>query len=52
MGAMKVLDLIHVMLAQWFYKWALSEINPMHPDVPRIMMRRQELADKAARIFA
>lgn len=49
---MKVLDLIHVMCAQAFYSWALREINPMHPDLPRIMMRRQELADKQQRIFA
>ena len=50
--AMKILNLIHVMVAQAFYKWALSEINPLHPDVPRIMMRHRELQDKARRIFA
>ena len=49
---MKILNLIHVMVAQAFYKWALAEINPLHPDVPRILMRRQELADKARRVFA
>lgn len=49
---MKILNLIHVMIAQAFYKWALSEINPLHPDLPRILMRRQELDDKARRIFA
>ena len=49
---MKILDLIHVMVAQAFYSWALREINPLHPDVPRILMRRQELADKARRVFA
>ena len=49
---MKVLNLIHVMVAQAFYSWALREINPMHPDLPRIMMRRQELADKRNRMFA
>ena len=38
--------------AQAFYKWAMSEINPLHPDLPRIMMRQQELQDKARRIFA
>ena len=52
MASMKILNLIHVMVAQWFYSWAMSEINPLHPDVPRIMLRRQELADKARRIFA
>jgi len=49
---MKILSLIHVMLAQAFYRWAMREINPMHPDLPRIMLRQQELADKAQRIFA
>jgi hypothetical protein len=49
---MKILNLIHVMVAQAFYGWALREINPLHPDVPRIMLRRQELEDKARRIFA
>ena len=37
---MKILNLIHVMVAQAFYQWALREINPLHPDVPRIMLRR------------
>ena len=49
---MKILNLIHVMFAQAFYSWALREINPMHPDLPRIMLRQQELEDKARRIFA
>ena len=48
---MKVLNLIHVMVAQAFYSWALREINPLHPDVPYIMQRQSELADKAKRIF-
>ncbi|MBG9388286.1 hypothetical protein [Caenimonas aquaedulcis] len=49
---MKILNFIHVTVAQAFYSWALREINPLHPDVPRIMMRRQELEDKARRVFA
>jgi hypothetical protein len=49
---MKILNLIHVMVAQAFYRWALREIDPLHPDVPRIMLRRRELEDKAQRIFA
>lgn len=48
---MKILDLIHVMCAQAFYKWAMREINPMHPDLPRIVLRQMELADKAQRVF-
>jgi hypothetical protein len=49
---MKILNLIHVMIALAFYRWALREINPLHPDVPRIMLRQRELDDKARRIFA
>lgn len=50
--AMKILSLIHVMVAQAFYRWAMREINPLHPDLPRIMLRQQELNDKARRMFA
>jgi hypothetical protein len=49
---MKILKLIHVMCAQAFYSWAMREIDPLHPDLPRIMMRQSELADKAQRTFA
>ena len=49
---MKILSLIHVMVAQAFYRWAMKEINPMHPDVPRIMLRQQELNEKYRRIWA
>jgi hypothetical protein len=49
---MKILNLIHVVLAQAFYKWAMREINPLHPDLPRIMQRQSELSDKAERLFA
>ena len=49
---MKVLHLLHVMLAQAFYRWAMAEINPMHPDVPKIMMRQHQLAEKHRNIWA
>ena len=49
---MKVLDLIHVMVAQAFYSWAMREIDPLHPDVPWILRRQSELADKARKIFS
>lgn len=49
---MKIIKLLHVVVAQAFYKWAMREINPMHPDVPRIMLRQQELAEKYRRIWA
>jgi hypothetical protein len=49
---MKILHLIHVATAQAFYRWAMREINPTHPDVPRIVRRQLELADKARRLVA
>jgi hypothetical protein len=30
-----------------FYSWALREINPMHPDVPYIVRRLNELQRSA-----
>ena len=50
--AMKILTLLHVTVAQAFYRWAMNEIDPMHPDVPRIMLRQKELADRARGLFA
>lgn len=26
-----------------YYRWALAEINPLHPDVPRIVHRLRSL---------
>lgn len=49
---MKILHLLHVMVAQAFYRWAMKEISPMHPDVPKIMLRQQQLAEKYRRIWA
>ena len=51
-GAMKILHLLHVVVAQAFYRWAMKEISPMHPDVPKIMLRQQQLAEKYRRIWA
>lgn len=48
---MKILHFIHLTLAQAFYAWALKEIDPMHPDLPKIVMKRQELADKHRAMF-
>lgn len=49
---MKVLHLLHVVVAQGFYRWAMKEINPLHPDVPKIMVRQQQLADKQRRLWS
>jgi hypothetical protein len=48
---MKNRELLHVMVAQAFYRWAMREINPMHPDVPKIMLRQQQLAEKYRRVW-
>ena len=50
--AMKILHLLHVVVAQAFYRWAMNEISPMHPDVPKIMLRQQQLAEKYRKIWA
>lgn len=50
-AAMKILQLLHVVCAQAFYKWAMNEISPMHPDVPKIMVRQQQLAEKYRRVW-
>lgn len=31
--------------------WALREIHPLHPDVPRIMVRLSELREQEGRIL-
>jgi hypothetical protein len=48
---MKIFNLIHVTAAQAFYRWALREIDPLHPDLPRILLRQQALADKERRLW-
>jgi hypothetical protein len=50
-GGMKIIQLLHVVVAQAFYRWAMKEINPMHPDVPKIMLRQQQLAEKYRRVW-
>jgi hypothetical protein len=40
---MKVINLLYLACAQAFYRWALREIDPMHPDVAKIVLRRHEL---------
>lgn len=49
---MSIFRLIHVVIARGFYRWALSEMNPLHPDLPKIVLRQQELADEARRLLA
>lgn len=40
-----ILRLIHVTIAKAYYDWAMREIHPLHPDVPRIRLRQVELND-------
>lgn len=49
---MKILRFIHLTFSQAFYAWALREINPMHPDLPKLVLRRRELDDQARKLFA
>jgi hypothetical protein len=48
---LKLLQLLHAWIAGEFYRWAMREINPLHPDVPRIMARQRELQDKMGRLL-
>jgi hypothetical protein len=49
---MKILNLLHVVVAQAFYRWAMAEISPMHPDLQKIVLRQQQLEEKYRRIWA
>ena len=51
LALMKILHLLHVVVAQAFYRWAMKEISPMHPDVPKIMLRQHQLAEKYRRVW-
>ena len=47
---MKIINILNVLLAQAFYRWAMREINPLHPDVPKIMKRQLQLQEKWKRV--
>lgn len=40
---MKVISLLYVVCARAYYRRALAEIDPLHPDVSQIVLRRHEL---------
>jgi NOL1/NOP2/fmu family ribosome biogenesis protein len=46
-----MLRILHAWLGVAFYRWALAEINPLHPDLPRILRRRRELQDRLDRLL-
>jgi len=49
---MKMLHLLHAWIGAGFYRWAMREIDPLHPDVPMILARHRELQDKLGRLLA
>ena len=44
-GILRMLRLIPRALERALLQWALTEIHPMHPDVPDIVRRIAELED-------
>lgn len=44
--SMKIPKLLYIVLALAFYKWAMREIKPLHPDVPKIVRRKRELEEE------
>lgn len=43
---MKILRFVHATIAQAFYRWALAEINPLHPDLGRVLIKERQHADR------
>lgn len=43
--------MLHTWLGAHFYAWAMREIDPLHPDVPRILLRQRELQDRLQRLL-
>jgi hypothetical protein len=42
---MKVLRVLQYTLQLAFRRWALREINPLHPDLPRLVVEKARLRD-------
>lgn len=40
---MKVMQLLYLEIVRAYYRWAMHQIDPMHPDVVLIVVRQQEL---------
>ena len=49
---MKVINLLYLVCAQAFYRWAMREIDPLHPDVAKIVLRQHDLALKQRRMWS
>ena len=48
---MNILNMLYVVTARAFYGWALREIDPLHPDLPRLLLRQHDLDDRARKLF-
>jgi hypothetical protein len=48
---MSLLRMLHSWIGCSFYAWAMREIDPLHPDVPRIVLRQRELQDTLRRLL-
>lgn len=47
----KLLHLLYLITARADNEWALSEIDPMHPDLPRRLLRQRELNERTGRLL-
>jgi hypothetical protein len=43
---MLVLQLLRIRINKAYLKWALSEIDPLHDDVPSIVMKQARLTEQ------
>lgn len=41
----RILHELRLSFARAFYQWALREIDPLHPDLPCLLMRARALED-------
>lgn len=48
---MQVIRLVYLASIRAFYRWALREIDPLHPDVPRLVLRQYELNERTTRLL-
>lgn len=47
---MKILKFIYLTAAQAYYNRACAH-DPLHPDLPKIVLKRKELEDEARRMW-
>lgn len=50
---MKIIRFIYLMVADAYYGWAMRErLSGTHPDLPRAILRRNEIQHQLRRMFA